>query len=64
MYADWNGKELQEDDVLPTYEEMVKDFKETEKEYIKYMQEHPDHVCDGNCNHEHEHCDCGCDCDC
>lgn len=53
MYADWNGTELDEDDVLPTYEEMVKDFKDTEKEYMEYVAEHPDHVCDENCNHEH-----------
>lgn len=53
MYADWNGTELDEDDVLPTYEEMVKDFKDTEKEYMEYLAEHPDHVCDENCNHEH-----------
>lgn len=53
MYADWNGTELDEDDVLPTYEEMVKDFKDTEKEYMEYLEEHPDHVCDENCDHEH-----------
>ncbi len=61
MYADWNGKELQEDDVLPTYEELVKDFKETEKEYMEYMAEHPEHICDEHCNHEHcDHDDCDC----
>ncbi len=53
MYADWNGTELDEDDVLPTYDEMVKDFKDTEKEYMEYVAEHPDHICDENCNHEH-----------
>lgn len=53
MYADWNGTELDHEDVLPKYDEMVKEFKDTEREYMEYIAEHPDHVCDENCNHEH-----------
>lgn len=51
MYADWNGTELEEEDALPSYGRMVREFKETEKEYLEFIAENPDHVCDENCNH-------------
>ncbi|WP_437130311.1 type I restriction enzyme HsdR N-terminal domain-containing protein [Peptostreptococcus russellii] len=51
MYADWNGTELEEEEALPSYDRMVREFKENEKEYLKFIEENPDHVCDENCNH-------------
>ncbi|MEG0250352.1 MAG: type I restriction enzyme HsdR N-terminal domain-containing protein [Peptostreptococcus sp.] len=51
MYADWNGTELEEEDALPSYDRMVREFKETEKEYLEFIAENPDHVCDENCDH-------------
>ncbi|CAK7004578.1 MAG: hypothetical protein PEPC_00177 [Peptostreptococcus russellii] len=51
MYADWNGTELEEEDALPSYDRMVREFKENEKEYLEFIAENPDHVCDENCDH-------------
>lgn len=37
MYADWNGTELEEEDALPSYDKMVKELKDTEREYMEYV---------------------------
>ena len=48
MYADWNGTELEDEEALPKYSQMLEEFKAVEKEYKEYMAEHSD-------------CDCGCE---
>ena len=54
MYADWNGTELEDEEALPKYSQMLEEFKAVEKEYKEYMAEHPD--CDCGCeDHHHNH---------
>ena len=54
MYADWNGTELEDEEALPKYSQMLEEFKAAEKEYKEYMAEHPD--CDCGCeDHHHNH---------
>lgn len=54
MYADWNGTELEDEEALPKYSQMLEEFKAAEKEYKEYMTEHPD--CDCGCeDHHHNH---------
>lgn len=54
MYADWNGTELEDEEALPKYSQMLEEFKAVEKEYKEYMAEHPD--CDCGCeDHHHKH---------
>ena len=54
MYADWNGTELEDEEALPKYSQMLEEFKVAEKEYKEYMAEHPD--CDCGCeDHHHNH---------
>ena len=54
MYADWNGTELEDEEALPKYSQMLEEFKAAEKEYKEYMAEHPD--CDCGCeDHHHKH---------
>lgn len=48
MYADWRGEEYDTEAALPTYEVMVKEFKEMEEMADELEKEH---------GHEH---DCGC----
>ena len=33
MYADWNGTELEDEEALPKYSQMLEEFKAVEKEY-------------------------------
>ena len=54
MYADWNGTELEDEEALPKYSQMLEEFKAAEKEYKEYMAEH--HDCDCGCeDHHHNH---------
>ena len=54
MYADWNGTELEDEEALPNYNQMLEEYKAVENEYKKYMAEHPE--CDCGCeNHHHNH---------
>ncbi|MBF1048052.1 MAG: type I restriction enzyme HsdR N-terminal domain-containing protein [Peptostreptococcus sp.] len=54
MYADWNGTELEDEEALPKYSQMLEEFKAVEKEYKEYMAEHSD--CDCGCeDHHHNH---------
>lgn len=57
MYADWNGTELTDENALPTYDEMVAEWRAVEKEYKDYVAEHPEYLeveAAGGCG-------CGCD---
>lgn len=54
MYADWNGTELEDEEALPKYSQMLEEFKAVEKEYKEYMAEHPDRDC-GCEDHHHNH---------
>ena len=40
MYADWNGTELEDEEALPNYNQMLEEYKAVENEYKKYMAEH------------------------
>ena len=54
MYADWNGTELEDEEALPKYSQMLEEFKAVEKEYKEYMADHSD--CDCGCeDHHHNH---------
>ena len=54
MYADWNRTELEDEEALPKYSQMLEEFKAVEKEYKEYMAEHSD--CDCGCeDHHHNH---------
>lgn len=54
MYADWNGTELEDEEALPKYSQMLEEFKAVEKEYKEYMAEHSDCAC-GCEDHHHNH---------
>ena len=36
MYADWNGTELEDEEALPNYNQMLEEYKAVENEYKKY----------------------------
>ena len=39
MYADWNGTELEDEEALPNYNQMLEEYKAVENEYKKYIEE-------------------------
>ena len=59
MYADWTGEEYDTEQSLPTYDEMVKEFLESEKLALEHEHTH-EHSCGGDCSGG----DCNCDNDC
>ena len=63
MYLNCEEQEYDEEDPLPTYDEMVEDLKRFEKSIQEEEMLHA-HDCDCGCHdHEHHHdhdCDCGC----
>ena len=63
MYLNCEEQEYDEEDPLPTYDEMVEDLKRLEKSIQEEEMLHA-HDCDCGCHdHEHHHdhaCDCGC----
>lgn len=52
MYADWNGTELEDEEALPNYKQMIEEYKAVEKEYHEYIAKHPECGCD---DHNHHH---------
>ena len=49
MYADWNGTELEDEEALPTYSQMLEEYKANEREYNEYIAAHPEY------EEEHKH---------
>lgn len=49
MYADWNGTELEDEEALPTYSQMLEEYKANEREYDEYIAAHPEY------EEEHKH---------
>lgn len=49
MYADWNGTELEDEEALPNYKQMLEEYKANEKEYHEYLAAHPEY------EEEHNH---------
>lgn len=47
MYASWEGQSVDEEEGIPTYEELVNEYKAMIEEYNEFIKAHPDH------DHEH-----------